>query len=1084
MTAFALSAPVRVSPLLGVLSASTALTFGSSAPPPPPPPPPPSPAGGTRAFSLLSATGGTAVPFCVGFAFRKADIASGSGLVSDFGTLQVTPKNYWPDGSLKFAVLSGTADLTGGGSRTITLSAGTSSSGPALATTNLPSGIRTTGVSIGCGAFGTATWSGTDFDSPFATWVSGAIMSSWIYRKAVGSDAHLVAWLEVRLFDSGAVEVLPWIENGYLKVASPTNKSATYTFSLGGTVRNGGGSGSAIDLKHHTRTPLVSGAALSYWLGADPGITVKHDAAYLMSTELVPTYYATVDPGDALVTGLPSTYTPLQAGSIVYDTDSMASSGYQAPIGLLMQSDVIHLTTTADTYASVVRNGYSAGRYGIHYRDENTNKPVRFQDRPNLVIADFNGFKDNGSSTTGDRTTAATGGNPPTWDTAHSPSVGYLAYLITGRFYHLETVQFAATANYLGNGDNAFLRTGVSGLVQTSVNAWQTRSCAWDWRSKVQALTVTPDSGAGSECRQDLINCVEANVAHFYNRYVATTNNPFGLILPGENYDGSLNLVAIWQQDFVTAAFGWSVSMDLPIGTTPKTNLAAFFQWKAKSALITLGQFGESTEWPFQNSSPYVVKIGTAINSASFENGTGPWQADTGAMYTATQALTGGNEPTWFSATYGVLTFEFGPTPDEACKGTFGNRMPALAYAVRHGVTGAKAALYRLISAGNWPGIEAAFNSRPVWGVKPASGDLPSWRTDMAVNELKNLASAANTQGSPVHVWGSFVKVSETCTLVSPANGGHNDSADNRVTSIDLSDDSPAWTIRIASGTSFTSDVPYMPDGKPVSRHGYTHNHYVPQRKRVMLFGAEGAYSSGFQTYEVDGVRVSDWTWDCLNGTTAYAALAAGRGNGQGVDPLTGNVWTNAGWLWNQAANSWSQPGTQQITTAVSGASTRTPWAWDHAAQNFFALQWRDGRNGFGTGIVARQINRTTGAITAITFNSSSAYTTWLAEAPAYAAMVYDNHQDCFYFYSGQTNASDNEILSQVPGRIYKITKGVGTVWDMSILTITGDTPANVTKSVGQFGTGVNGRLLYIPQLKGIFCQPDRDTAPWFLRTY
>ena len=30
------------------------------------------------------------------------------------------------------------------------------------------------------------------------------------YRRPIGSDAHLVAWLEVRLYAGGAVEVLPW----------------------------------------------------------------------------------------------------------------------------------------------------------------------------------------------------------------------------------------------------------------------------------------------------------------------------------------------------------------------------------------------------------------------------------------------------------------------------------------------------------------------------------------------------------------------------------------------------------------------------------------------------------------------------------------------------------------------------------------------------------------------------------------------------------------------------------------------------------------------------------------------------------
>ena len=44
-----------------------------------------------------------------------------------------------------------------------------------------------------------------------------------MYRKQVGTDAHLVAWLEVRLFPGGLVEILPSIENGYLLVTGPTS---------------------------------------------------------------------------------------------------------------------------------------------------------------------------------------------------------------------------------------------------------------------------------------------------------------------------------------------------------------------------------------------------------------------------------------------------------------------------------------------------------------------------------------------------------------------------------------------------------------------------------------------------------------------------------------------------------------------------------------------------------------------------------------------------------------------------------------------------------------------------------------------
>jgi hypothetical protein len=249
-----------------------------------------------------------------------------------------------------------------------------------------------------------------------------------------------------------------------LNVPAPANKASTYSFSLGGSRRMS----AAIDLKHHQRTTLISGTVLSYWLGVDPGVTPRHDMLYLQASELVPSYQASVATEALAVKRLVASFQPLQAGNFNYDGDSMASPGYQDPIGLLPQHDVLYLVSDADNaYSAVVRNGFSAGRYGIHYRDETTQRPLQFSRYPTLNIGDNQGFRDTGGSTNNRYTPSPSGGNPPGWDVAHSPSVGFLAYLITGRWYFMEEVQFATTANYLGNGDNAFLRTGSKGLVQT-----------------------------------------------------------------------------------------------------------------------------------------------------------------------------------------------------------------------------------------------------------------------------------------------------------------------------------------------------------------------------------------------------------------------------------------------------------------------------------------------------------------------------------------------------------------------------------------------------------------------------------------
>jgi hypothetical protein len=668
-------------------------------------------------ITLTSATTGT-LPFTIGHAFKQGDVPAGQSVVcAGAGSFQAISRNVWPDGSLKIAILSGTASITADTPLSLPLSLGAANAGAALTLTAL----KATGVTaaIDAGAFGSATWAGTDWDTPFQTWVSGPVMSSWVYRKPVGSDAHLVAWLEVKLYASGAVEVLPWIENGYVNVAGPTNKSATYTFTLAGTQRFS----ADINLLHHQRTVLISGTYLSHWVGADPQITPLHDTTYMQTTELVPTYSAT--PASTLPDDRYSIagFAPLQQGDFKYGAgtsgyggvDDMTDTGYGRPIGLMPEWEVLHLTCrTKNTYNLVIRNGYSVGRYGIHYRDEVTNRPLRFSDYPTMTIRDGQGFNHAGSSTTNTRTPVISGSNPPTWDTAHSPSVGLLAYLLTGRWYFVEEAQFAATANYLGDGSGNELREGSKGIVKPCVGAWQMRDAAWMWRALVQAMVVTPDSDTA--LKTEFKNSIQANIDHFHGRYVAQANNPFGIIENGSGYPYYCN-VPIWQQDFVTASFGYSLAQNFALDAGYSTKLNSFFQWTAKSITGRLATFAESG-WPYVNAAVYLLNI-SSTGAPNWAAGTGPWHADWATVYANQSFVTSsfGYDVSWFGTTDGTLHGEIMP----GANSQWGNAMTALAYAVRHNVAGAATGLARIQAASNYSALSTQFNTLPVWSVAPAS---------------------------------------------------------------------------------------------------------------------------------------------------------------------------------------------------------------------------------------------------------------------------------------------------------------------------------------------------------------------------
>ena len=721
------------------------------------------------AFSLVAPTAGT-WPFTLGFGFRQGDIPSGTGVGASLSGLQVIVKNRWPDGSAKFAVVAGRASLAAASATVVTLAAGSNTAtGPALTTTDLVATGAT--ATLACGSFGSCSWAGTDWQTPFMNWVSGPVMSSWIYRKPVGTDAHLVAWLEVRLFAGGAVEVLPWVENGFLNVAAPGERVATYSFSLGGTSRFN----QSISLLNHQRTPLVSGEQLSHWLGTDPGVIAIHDTAYLQATRLVPTYRVTVAPSASMVTALPSTYTPLQQSRY---PGGMGAGGYHLSIGLLPEWDVIYLTSNAtQVKAAVERCAYSAGRYGIHFRDETTHRPLRFSAHPNLVVGGGSGVSAGGASTTGRSTPNATGASPPTYASSHHPSMGYLAALITGRWYHLETAQFLATLNFLKNGDSP--RLGSAGVFQSTTGSNTTRGVAWAVRSLAQAACLTADD---DPLAAELRSSLASNINWYHARYVAQPNNPQGFIQPYSDYtapvfataeagstssqivlpvgyvfltDGYYNgqelviggqvrtvtayagasrtatvsapftvptasqpfelrsdntyFEACWMQDFVTAAFGYTMAMGVPLSASDNQKLFAFFAWKALSIVGRFGGAG-STEFLYRDAAQYTIAIAPS-NQANWVNGTGPWFANWGALYDAMNAVQGSPGP----RTEGALRGGNYPDPSSY----WGNLMPALAYAVEHGVAGAAEAYNKLQGASNWSSINSNFAAAPVWAVRP-----------------------------------------------------------------------------------------------------------------------------------------------------------------------------------------------------------------------------------------------------------------------------------------------------------------------------------------------------------------------------
>jgi hypothetical protein len=662
-------------------------------------------------LTLLSPTTRALAPFCVGQAFAKGRIPFGAGIAGDVPNLQATIKNRWPDGSVKFAIIAGRANLAANVPLVIGLYAGAPASGTPLTEADLLATGLT--ASIGFAPYGSVALApligvASSYSAAAQRWTAGRVTewfsgpecASWLYYAPVGSDAHLAAWFEVRLWNGGAIEILPWLENGYLRVAAPNERAGTASFQMNGQARFQ----LAFTLPNHSRTALLEGATLAHWRDGLAPISVRHDTDYLQATHLVPAYYGTTAAGSPAFARLTTMYTPLARGD---HSPGMGSAGYHPSIGLLPEWDAAFLTSGADprAAAAVQVNAFCAGRYGIHFRDETTNRPLAMSSYPHLVLGNGSGVSSVGSSSTNTFTPAAGGMSPPTWASSHHPSVGYLAYLITGRRYFAEEIQFAATLNYLKQTDT--VRGLSAGVLRTNAGANTTRGAAWALRTLAQACTASADD---DPLRGELLASLEANVRAYHADNIATPGHPQGFCVPYSDYTSGDNVFfhAAWMEDFLTAAWGYALDLDLPLPADARSQLETLFAWKCRSTIGRFGMQGAADQFNYRDAAQYTVAVAPS-DTAQWVGGIGPWYANWGQIY---QATTGTANT---ASTDTALRNGNFPEPTSY----WGNLQPAMAYAVARGIPGALAAYQRMTGASNWNQILGGWDDAPVWGVKP-----------------------------------------------------------------------------------------------------------------------------------------------------------------------------------------------------------------------------------------------------------------------------------------------------------------------------------------------------------------------------
>ncbi|MBS0366436.1 MAG: hypothetical protein JSR67_11520 [Proteobacteria bacterium] len=671
--------------------------------------------GSLPAIALLSTAPSGSYAWTAGQAFRQGDVPGGSYLSASGSSLQADIRNRWPDGSVKFAVLSGVTAFRQNQTVLVQLAVtGSTPTGTVAEPASLPVTVTFSGAVTGsyalqsCVGVDRSTWNKAAGGR--VRQIPGPVMSEFHYYCPT-SDAHVALWFYVRCYSNGAIEVETVVENGWMNVPAPGERDYSVSVSVGGRVTYSG------TLAHlsHSRWSRVD------WLSGDPQLgVIRHDAAYLRASKLVPNYgYTPVSA--AAFNGLATAINPVpfaQGNWRAY----MPGTGDDATIGVLPNWEALYCTSADPrAWAATVSNNRGSGRWPIHYRDETTGRVPLYASYPAITLS--SGAGPTLPAPTG---TQISGG----WDIPHHPSNGYLPYLLEGRWTALESLQFAAAVAILQS--NPVTRQG--GGVLACINApLTTRGAAWSWRTMGQAAAISPeqvvganpaaaDLAVGDAFRKSIDDTASWNRA----RYVD------GSIDSGayRNSVGWLGQYGYDRYNFGTPDQFWGASFmvmfqiaalahisDLGISGINQANLAAMRDHAYDGVIIRMGT---DATWNYRRAGLYeapYLKSYTGSGPPVFMGVNEAYQAYLAASHLSALSANDGDT----LKDHDAETDMNGGSSSNDVSGFWAYTIANLATATEHGKAGAAAAYRKVTLASNYNPVAHGIGNLPKWGIVPRS---------------------------------------------------------------------------------------------------------------------------------------------------------------------------------------------------------------------------------------------------------------------------------------------------------------------------------------------------------------------------
>lgn len=685
-------------------------------------------------------------------------------------------------------------------------------------------------------------------------------------RVAQNVGTHLRVNFEVSWYGGTVFWVDAWAVNGYGNLNGQGAANYTGQMEVNGTLQP------AVPFtttthKNHTAWHASSiNSGMGFWSGQSGSpLYVRHNTAYLQATRAVPNYRRLQVPSDAFKNALPQTCAPMDNCEI---PDAIDATGPGGHIGLIPQWDANYLKSDGDIrcFRNVMANTDGSAAHSVWLLSSLTGEFMTEVEFPNTSWNQQTGYGSGCFTGLGFGESAGS---------SHLPSIGFLAYILTGRQFHLDAMNAWVTLHNMWQSiENDFT---YQGKTYRRYHEPTLRGVGWQERSNAQAAYINPDTHFHKAYTNKWLEAVVTTYdIPYYGPGGSRRVTIGGAYCAEGNNDYRLFFHLFWQASLSYACLDLGFSLLLPV---------------AKYAgILVAGMFGNTGEFLFEVAPRQSLKLGPTDNTAT---------ADTDVFYSsftevrAQNAITAGIESGTSAAATFASNFEAGPdhtgSRNETIRqntdptGYFANFLGSLSYLHGLGIDGGLECYVR----GTLSAVQPDFTNVGQFDIGIREVDIPAYIRNAPVmtwtqiaSTLMSSATPANYPGDPsarVYAWGGMCIKMLGSEIRFIASGGHGDSNGNDVTLCRLNQATPVWLTERAPDTPTNLGQAYFSNGKPASRHIYHDCQFYNGLNQGILHGCTftGPQANAFDTVSAFSPALGDYL---PAATYANSAGSAGIG--------------------------------------------------------------------------------------------------------------------------------------------------------------------------------------------------------------